>query len=130
MLKCLLEIMTRLIHLARTQHFPKNLHSLHPDRNTYVSVSGGKKYQFSSEFCIRTNWMILTQLVNLLVTSGPMKSSFFANKTPDSNNWSVRDRLQLSLLIFSQFKRINKLLFPLKSSDNLWFSYDFRGDRS
>ena len=29
--------------------------------------------------------------------------------------------LQILLLIISEFKQINKLLFPLKSSENLWF---------
>ena len=32
--------------------------------------------------------------------------------------WCFRDRLQISLLIFSEFKQINYLLFPLKSSSN------------
>ena len=35
----------------------------------------------------------------------------------------VRDRLQISLLIFNRFKRINQILFPLKLSENR----DFRG---
>ena len=30
----------------------------------------------------------------------------------------VRDRFQISLLILSEFRLINKLLFPLKSSEN------------
>ena len=29
--------------------------------------------------------------------------------------------------VSSEFKRIILLLFPLKSSENLWFSDDFRG---
>ena len=32
-----------------------------------------------------------------------------------------RDRLQISLLILGEFKRINELLFSLKSLENLWF---------
>ena len=42
-------------------------------------------------------------------------------------NW-LRDRLQIWLHILSKFKRINIQLFPLKSSENLWFSDDFRGN--
>ena len=34
----------------------------------------------------------------------------------------VRDCHQISLLILSRFKRIKKLLVPLKSSENLWFN--------
>ena len=32
------------IHLVRTQNFPKNKHFLPPDTQTYRCVSGGKKY--------------------------------------------------------------------------------------
>ena len=35
--------------------------------------------------------------------------------------WSLTDRLQISLLILSEFKRICYLPFPLKSSEKLWF---------
>ena len=37
----------------------------------------------------------------------------------------VRDHCQISLLKLSEFKRINQLLFPLKSSENLCFSDSF-----
>ena len=37
----------------------------------------------------------------------------------------LKDYLQISLLILSQFEQINELLFPLKSSDNRRFSDDF-----
>ena len=40
------------------------------------------------------------------------------------------DRVQILLLILSKFKRINYLLFSLKSSENLLSSVDFRGNRS
>ena len=33
-------------------------------------------------------------------------------------DWKWRDLLQISLLILSQFKRINQLLFPLIMSEN------------
>ena len=39
------------------------------------------------------------------------------------------DCLQTSLLIFSELKLINSLLFPLKASENHRFSDDFRGNR-
>ena len=42
----------------------------------------------------------------------------------------VRDRRQISLLILSEFERINSLLFPVKSSKNLCFLDDFKGNRS
>ena len=42
----------------------------------------------------------------------------------------IRSRHQISLLILSEFKRINQLLFPLKSPENQRFSDDFRGDKS
>ena len=38
---------------------------------------------------------------------------------------SFRDRCKVSLLILSTLKEINYFLFPLKSSENLWFSNDF-----
>ena len=43
---------------------------------------------------------------------------------------SIWDRLQISLLILSEFKYINELLLPLKSLKNLQFSDDFMGNRS
>ena len=41
-----------------------------------------------------------------------------------------RDRLQIPFLILRGFKRLNQLLFPQKSSENLWFSDDVRGNGS
>ena len=34
-------------------------------------------------------------------------------------------RLQISFLILSEIKRINKLIFPLRSPENLWLTYGF-----
>ena len=42
----------------------------------------------------------------------------------------IRDRHQILRQILSQSKRIDQLLFPLKSSENHGFSDDFRGNRS
>ena len=41
----------------------------------------------------------------------------------------VKDHHKISLLILSEFNRINKLLFTLEFYENLWFSDDFRGYR-
>ena len=41
-----------------------------------------------------------------------------------------RDHWQISILLFHEYKGKSQLLFPLKSSENLWFSDDFRGYRS
>ena len=41
-----------------------------------------------------------------------------------------RDNLQISLLILREYQRIDYLLPPVKSSENLGFSDDFRGNRS
>ena len=38
--------------------------------------------------------------------------------------------LQIFPLLIREFKQINYLLFPLKLSENLWFSDVFRGKRS
>ena len=38
--------------------------------------------------------------------------------------------LQILLLILGDFKWINQLLFPLKYSGRLWFSNDFKGNKS
>ena len=37
---------------------------------------------------------------------------------------------QISLLILTKFKPINKLLSPLKSSGNIWFSDDLKANIS
>ena len=42
----------------------------------------------------------------------------------------TRDCFPVLFLILIEFKRINLLLFPLKSSESTWFSDDFRGNRS
>ena len=41
----------------------------------------------------------------------------------------LRDLLQILLIILSQSKQINQLLFPLKLSENYRLSDDFRGNR-
>ena len=48
------------------------------------------------------------------------------NKCLTAKLFSVWDRRQLGLLTLSDFKSINQLLFPLKSSENLWFSDDIK----
>ena len=40
------------------------------------------------------------------------------------------DHLQMLFSILSEFERSNQLLFLLKSSENLWFSGDFRGNKT
>ena len=42
----------------------------------------------------------------------------------------LKDRLQISLLILSEFKQIFQLLFSLISSESHRFLNDFRGNRS
>ena len=42
----------------------------------------------------------------------------------------IRDRLQISLLVLTEFKWLNWLLFPLKSSENLGFLMIFMANRS
>ena len=41
-----------------------------------------------------------------------------------------RSCLEISLLILSKFRKIDQLLWSLKSSEDLWSFYDFRGSRS
>ena len=43
-----------IIHLVRTQNFPKHLHFLTPDTHTLVFVSGVKKCKFFRIFYICT----------------------------------------------------------------------------
>ena len=43
---------------------------------------------------------------------------------------NFRDPLQILPLILSEFKRINLLLFPQKSSESPVFSDNFRGNKS
>ena len=43
-IKMLFSILYGIIHLVRTQKFPKKIHFLSSDTHTYVCVSGGKKY--------------------------------------------------------------------------------------
>ena len=51
-------------------------------------------------------------------------------RTNESCNMSYyRDRLQISLLILSEFKRVNQILLPVKSSENRRFSDHFMGNR-
>ena len=42
----------------------------------------------------------------------------------------IRDRCEISLLISIEFERISYFLFLQKSSKSLWFTDDFRGNRS
>ena len=49
----------------------------------------------------------------------------FSIKYYKGQNWLKR-YLQISLLMFSEMKLINEVVFPLKSSENMWFP-DARG---
>ena len=51
-------------------------------------------------------------------------------KTLNSSFIILNERLQISLPVLSEFKKIYELLFPLKSSENRSFSGDFRGNKS
>ena len=42
----------------------------------------------------------------------------------------LKDHLQISPLILNEFEQIDEILSPLKSSKNLWFSDDFKGNRN
>ena len=60
-----------------------------------------------------------------------LKSLWFRVLSTKYFGWSlIRDHLQISLLILSEFKRINQFLFPLKLPENHRFSDDFMGNRS
>ena len=50
--------MNGIIHVVRTQNFPKSWHFLPPDTHTYICVSGGKKCYFFGKFCVHNKWMI------------------------------------------------------------------------
>ena len=47
-----------------------------------------------------------------------------------SHSDKVRDHRQIPLLILNEFRQISKFLFPMKLSENPWFSADFRGNKS
>ena len=47
-----------------------------------------------------------------------------------SNNFNfISDRRQVSFVMIIEFERINQLLSHFKSSENLWFSNNIRGDQ-
>ena len=54
-----------IIHLLRSQNFPKNLHFLPLGTHTYVCVSSGKKCYFFGKFCERNKRMILYIIISL-----------------------------------------------------------------
>ena len=54
--------------------------------------------------------------------------SFFLSQRGNFNYCYNKALRQILLLTLSEFKRINEFLFPLKSSEYIWFSDDFRGD--
>ena len=49
---------------SRYTKFSKKITFLTPDTDTYVCVSGGKKYQFFGIFCVRTKWYICSVIGN------------------------------------------------------------------
>ena len=57
-----------------------------------------------------------------------ISGTFWDSESP--TNRPLKDCCQTLLLILSKFKWIKKLLFPLKSSENLRFSNSFRGNRT
>ena len=54
------------VHLVRTQNFPKNQHFLPPDTHTYVCVSGGKYVSFSGDFANVLNGLPLKMFKNAI----------------------------------------------------------------
>ena len=46
----------KIIHLVRTQKFPKNYHFLPPVMYTNQFLSGIKKFWLFGRFCVRTKW--------------------------------------------------------------------------
>ena len=76
--------------------------------------------------------------LTLFMSPTLLKSTRFINdKSPNLSNESYqlcfflgRDHLQISLLLLRKFKGINKILFPLKLSENLQFFDDFRGNKN
>ena len=79
---------------------------------------------------------VLLRLIGQLFRLGPEGYDNAVFKERWMNNLSprvfrkIRDRRQILRQILSQSKRIDQLLFPLKSSESPWFSDDFRGNRS
>ena len=63
-----------------------------------------------------------------------MQNFIFVQKSKNhTHTWTLIKYiylLDILLLILSKFRRINQILFPMKSSENLWFSDEFRGNRS
>ena len=51
----MLRMFLGIIHLVRTQNFPKNEHLLSPDTHMYVYVSGDKNVSFSENFAYVLN---------------------------------------------------------------------------
>ena len=54
--------MLGIMHLVRTQNFPKKYHFLPTDTHTYVCEWGIKKCEFFGKFCVSTKWMIPSYL--------------------------------------------------------------------
>ena len=81
---------------------------------------------------------MLPNKLTLFMSLTLLKSTRFINdKLPNLTNESYqlcnflgRDHLQISLLLLRKFKGINKILFPLKLSENLQFFGDFRGNKN
>ena len=64
-----------------------------------------------------------------LCTTFSVSLKMIWKKILPGNEW-FRDRLQILFLILDEFKRINEVSIPLKSSKNQGFSDDFRKNRN
>ena len=77
---------------------------------------------------VRLQWVqILRTLVMYMAKYSILSDEI--NETIVMAGSGIRD-LQILVLMLCEFKRINYLLFPLKSSENHRFSDDFRGNRN
>ena len=68
-----------------------------------------------------TNWLSMFDRFVILALKGLRLTNYY------DQSHVFRDRRQVWLAMLSQFKLINYLLFPLKSSQNHTFCDDFRG---
>ena len=78
------------------------------------------RFYFRWECWLTEHFSILSiQFFSILIKTALERSSYL-----------FKDRCHISLLVISEFKQINYILLPLKSSESLWFSDNFRGYKS
>ena len=121
------------LNLGTISYQQKN-RSYGPEKNKIVGFSSNVSHPRSNRDVQKHRFEIQNKVVQrtqIALFHSHQKNCFGRHQRQSFPYFGMmEDRLQISLLILREFKHINLLLLPLKSTENWRFSDDFKRNRS